>query len=54
MPWIQLSAHTQHYFAESEPKNLVWNLGNTILGKILDEVMQRDNDNIAHVEHLVK
>ena len=39
----------------SHSRNIfVWSLGNPILGKVLDEVMQRGNENISHVEHLVR
>ena len=33
---------------------LILNLGNPILGKIIDEFIQRVDDNIAHVENLIK
>ena len=54
MPWIQLSAHTQHSFSESETKHFHFNLWNHILGKVLDKFVQRGDDNIDHVKHIVK
>ena len=33
---------------------LVWNLGNPILEKVLNEVIQIGDENIDHVEHIVK
>ena len=54
IPWLHLSAHTQHSFAESETSFFFWNLGNSILGKVRGEVIQIDNDNIYYVGHLVK
>ena len=39
----------------SQSRNFfIWNIGNPILGKVLDEAMKIDENKIAHVEHLVK
>ena len=32
----------------------IWNIGNTIIGKVLGEVIQRGNENIAKFEHILK
>ena len=54
MTCLDLSANTHHSFPESDTKHFFWDLGNPILGKVCHEFIQTIDENISHVEHLVK